>query len=128
MNREAIHAELSTIAEEYNHSVQQQALLEAFKEPILLLRAKYASHEKISELLTQKGVRVSVATVRKFCRKYEADTKRLRVELENTPPEAAETESVTPAPGDSPPQAKEQRAPLTTEPGRRGPRTARDQL
>ncbi len=81
MNHEVIHAELSTIATEYNHSVQQQSLLETYKDPILLLRAKYASYEKITELLQQKGIKVSVATVRKFCRKYQAEAKRLRAEL-----------------------------------------------
>jgi len=92
MNHEAIHAELSTIATEYNHSVQQQSLLETYKDPILLLRAKYASYEKITELLQQKGIKVSVATVRKFCRKYQVEAKRLRAELEDKAPAAAEPE------------------------------------
>ncbi len=128
MNRETIYSELSAVAADYNHSVQQQAVLESFKDPILLLRAKYASYERISELLQPYGIRVSVATVRNFCRKYQAEAKRLRSELENQPstPVEAPTESApektSPAPG------QEQRPPLTTEPGKRGPRTARDQL
>jgi len=126
MNHEVIHAELSTIATEYNHSVQQQSLLETYKDPILLLRAKYASYEKISELLQQKGIKVSVATVRKFCRKYQAEAKRLRAELEGNAPPATETE--LPQDETPPTTGKEQRPPLTTEPGKRGPRTARDTL
>lgn len=128
MNHEAIHAELSTIATEYNHSVQQQSLLESYKNPILLLRAKYASYEKITELLQLKGIRVSVATVRKFCRKYQTEAKRLRAELEGTPPPATENEA-EPRQDESPmATSKEQRPPLTAEPGKRGPRTARDTL
>jgi hypothetical protein len=128
MNHEAIHAELSTIATEYNHSVQQQSLLETYKEPILLLRAKYASYEKITELLQAKGIKVSVATVRKFCRKYQADAKRLRAELESTPAHTTEEEAQPPQEETSTTTGKEKRPPLTTEPGKRGPRTARDTL
>jgi hypothetical protein len=128
MNHEAIHAELSTIATEYNHSVQQQSLLETYKDPILLLRAKYASYEKITELLQAKGIKVSVATVRKFCRKYQADAKRLRSELEGRPASATENEHQPPQDETPTPTGREQRPPLTTEPGKRGPRTARDTL
>ena len=59
----------------------QQAVLENYKDSILLLRAKYASYEKISELLNERGVKVSVATVRKFCRKYQDEAQRLRAEI-----------------------------------------------
>ncbi len=128
MNHEAIHAELSTIATEYNHSVQQQSLLETYKDPILLLRAKYASYEKITELLLAKGIKVSVATVRKFCRKYQADAKRLRSELEGRPASATENEGQPPQDETPTPTGREQRPPLTTEPGKRGPRTARETL
>ena len=128
MNHEAIHAELSTIATEYNHSVQQQSLLETYKDPILLLRAKYASYEKITELLQAKGIKVSVATVRKFCRKYQADAKRLRAELEGRSAPTTENEAQPSQEETSTTTGKEQRLPLTTEPGKRGPRTARDTL
>lgn len=37
-----------------NHSVLQQAVLENYKDSILLLRAKYASYEKIAELLHER--------------------------------------------------------------------------
>lgn len=128
MNHQTIHAELSTVAAEYNHSVQQQSLLENYKGPILLLRAKYASYEKITELLQQQGIHVSVATVRKFCRKHQPETMRLRLELEDKAPPVTEPDSEAPKAEPPTPPAKEQRPPLTTEPGKRGPRTARDQL
>jgi transposase-like protein len=70
MNNQELQADLAKVAAEYNHSVLQQAVLENYKDSILLLRAKYASYEKIAELLTERGIKVSVATVRKFCRKY----------------------------------------------------------
>ena len=125
MNHEILHAELSAIAAEYNHSGQQQSLLESYKEPILLLRAKHASYEKITELLQQKGILVSVATVRKFCRKYQAETKRQRTELEGKMLPENEIESPH---GEPPMTPLKERPSLTAEQGKRGPRIARDQL
>lgn len=119
MNSQEIQADLAKVAAEYNHSVQQQAVLENYKDSILLLRAKFASYEKIAGLLNERGITVSVATVRKFCRKYQEETQRLRAEIEvdGVPVEAK------PQPASS---TKEDRPPLTSEPGRRGPRPARD--
>ena len=121
MNHQELQADLAKVAAEYNHSVLQQAVLENYKDSILLLRAKYASYEKIAELLTERDINVSVATVRKFCRKYQDEAQRLRTEI------AADT-STEPqkALAASPP--REERPPLTSEPGKRGPRPARDQL
>jgi hypothetical protein len=125
MNNQETQVDLAKVAADYNHSVLQQAVLENFKDSILLLRAKYASYEKIAELLNQHEIKVSVATVRKFCRKYLAETKRLRTEIEagsgisEQEIQPAVTENTTP---------KDNRASLTAEPGKRGPRVARDQL
>jgi hypothetical protein len=121
MNNQELQADLAKVAAEYNHSVLQQAVLENYKDSILLLRAKYASYEKIAELLTERGIKVSVATVRKFCRKYQDEAQRLRVEIaEDTGTESQEAPQ--------PATPKEDRPPLTSEPGKRGPRTARDTL
>lgn len=122
MNNQELQADLAKVAAEYNHSVLQQAILENYKDSILLLRAKYASYEKITELLNERDIKVSVATVRKFCRKYQDEAQRLRIEIE--------TDTVTeqkPTPQLTTP-ASETRPPLTSDPGKRGPRTARDQL
>ena len=81
MNNQELQADLAKVAAEYNHSVLQQAVLENYKDSILLLRAKYASYEKISELLNERDIKVSVATVRKFCRKYQEEAQRLRTEI-----------------------------------------------
>ena len=122
MNNQELQADLAKVAAEYNHSVLQQAVLENYKDSILLLRAKYASYEKIAELLNERGIKVSVATVRKFCRKYLDEAERLRAEIaEDTVTESQE----------APPSAAssaENRPPLTSEPGKRGPRTARNEL
>jgi hypothetical protein len=83
MNNQELQADLARVAAEYNHSVLQQAVLENYKDSILLLRAKYASYEKIAELLHERDIRVSVATVRKFCRKYQEEAIRLRIEIES---------------------------------------------
>ena len=87
MNNQELQADLAKVAAEYNHSVLQQAVLENYRDSILLLRAKYASYEKISELLNERGIKVSVATVRKFCRKYLDEAQRLRAEIaaDNSP-------------------------------------------
>ena len=122
MNNQELQADLARVAAEYNHSVLQQAVLENYKDSILLLRAKYASYEKISELLSERDIKVSVATVRKFCRKYQEEAQRLRAEI------AADSGmDDKPTPQLTAP-ANNNRPPLTSEPGKRGPRTARDQL
>ena len=122
MNNQELQADLAKVAAEYNHSVLQQAVLENYKDSILLLRAKYASYEKISELLNERDIKVSVATVRKFCRKYQEEAQRLRAEIA-----ADNGMDDKPTPQPTAP-ANNNRPPLTSEPGKRGPRTARDQL
>ena len=122
MNNQELQADLAKVAAEYNHSVLQQAVLENYKDSILLLRAKYASYEKIAELFIERGIKVSVATVRKFCRKYHEETQNLRAEIERD----TVTEEQSPPPATT--TTKEDRPPLTSEPGKRGPRTARDTL
>jgi hypothetical protein len=122
MNNQELQADLARVAAEYNHSVLQQAVLENYKDSILLLRAKYASYEKISELLNERDIKVSVATVRKFCRKYQEEAQRLRAEIAD---DSGMEDKPTPQPTAP---ANNNRPPLTSEPGKRGPRTARDQL
>ena|SRR5450631_1926362 len=122
MNNQELQADLAKVAAEYNHSVLQQAVLENYKDSILLLRAKYASYEKISELLNERDIKVSVATVRKFCRKYQDEAQRLRTEIET---DAVTEQKPTPQPTVP---TNENRPSLTSDPGKRGPRPARDEL
>jgi hypothetical protein len=123
VKHEELKADLAKVATEYNHSVLQQALLDNYKEPLLLLRAKYASYETIVKLLAERGVKVSVGTIRKFCLANEAEVKRLRAELKEQM--TVDHEETPPATTDRGPTS-EGRTPLTTEPGKRGPRVARD--
>jgi hypothetical protein len=123
MKTEELKADLAKVASEYNHSVLQQALLDNYKEPLLLLRAKYASYETIVKLLAERGVKVSVGTIRKFCMNHEEEVKRLRAEFREQT--ASDREETTPIVPDGA-TASEGRAPLTAEPGKRGPRVARD--
>jgi hypothetical protein len=122
MNNQELQADLAKVAAEYNHSVLQQAILENYKDSILLLRAKFASFEKITDLLNERGIKVSVATVRKFCRKYHDEAQRLREEI--AADIATDTQEVPAATTPS----RDDRPPLTSEPGKRGPRTARNEL
>jgi hypothetical protein len=119
MHNQELQADLAKVAAEYNHSILQQAVLENYKDSILLLRAKYASYEKIAELLIERGIKVSVATVRKFCRKHHEETQRLRTELEMNGAAEQAAELSTSPPRDA-------RPPLVGEPGKRGARPARD--
>src|SRR5271170_86615 len=116
MNNQELQADLAKVAAEYNHSVLQQAVLENYKDSILLLRAKFASYEKIAELLNERGIKVSVATVRKFCRKYQDEAQRLRNEIAaDIGTEGQESSQLATTP-------REDRPPLTSEPGKRGSR------
>ena len=125
MKNEELKADLAKVASEYDHSGLRQALLDNYKESLLILRAKHASYETIAKLLAERGVKVSVGTIRKFCMTNEAKIKRLRAELkEQMPVDLEETSPAVPDSGTT----SEVRTPLTTEPGRRGPRIARDQF
>jgi hypothetical protein len=125
MNNEETKADLAKVAAEYNHSVLQQALLENYKESLLLLRAKYASYETIVKLLAERGIKVSVGTIRKFCITKDTEVKRLRAEFTERTVVDPE-ESSAPVPHRT--GTGESRTPLTTEPGKRGPKLAREAL
>ena len=80
MNSNEILVDLVKEAEGYIHSPASYATLEPYREPILLLRAKYASYEIVTEVLVSRGIKVSEATVRRFCRRHNTEMKRLRAE------------------------------------------------
>ncbi len=72
-------------AREYQPVTRQQTVLEPLKDSIVLLRAKGASYETISEILCSKDVAASPGTVRNFCRRHETDIKRIHSELQAAP-------------------------------------------
>lgn len=123
---------LETIAAQYHYNrQQQQALLEPFRNPILLMRAKYASYDIITEILNQHGVKISVTTVRRFCRMNHAEMMRIRAGLETHKVVTIETpllNSATNSNSSLETTVETKRQPLTSEPGKRGPRIARDIL
>ena len=125
-----VHADLIEFANSYQHSANQQSTLEPHKDAILLLRAKYASYEIITEELTKRGIKISVASVRKFCRRHNTAMRRLRHDIEAGQRTTATAPNETPAlPGTVPqPSPESSRPPLTADIGKRGPRIARDQL
>lgn len=73
--------ELSRLAHEYQHAPRQH-ILEPVKREVLLLRAKGATYETVTEALNQHEVRVSEATVRKFCHLHDVEIERLRNEMD----------------------------------------------
>ncbi len=119
-----IHEELATLAAQYQHVAQSPSLLEPYKEPILTLRAKYASYEQISDMLQQCGVQISQATVRRFCRTHNTEMKRLRHEIDS----AKHKEVVTSNSAGSNGASESPRPSLIADAGQRGPRIAHDDL
>lgn len=121
--------ELMALAGQYQHVVQSPSVLEPYKEPLLLLRAKYASYEQITEMFNERGINISLATVRKFCRKHNVEMKRMRQEIDAVKNKealdfkATDSSSVPPIG-----QTQTERPPLTADAGERGPRIARDNL
>lgn len=81
MNPTETQEALLKAATDYNHNPTPQAILDPFREAILTLRAKFASYEIVTDMLTQHGVQVSIATVRRFCRRNHGDMKRIRNDL-----------------------------------------------
>lgn len=81
MSTNEILADLQKEATAYNHTPASYSAIDPYREPILLLRAKYASYEIVTEMLASRGVKVSEATVRRFCRRHNSEMKRLRSEL-----------------------------------------------
>lgn len=122
-----LHEELAALADQYQHTVQSPSVLEPYKQPVLLLRAKYASYEQIADMLIQRGIQISTATVRRFCRTHHAEMKQLRHDIDEAKRRAvAGSSAAAAAPSTTQPQS--QRPSLTADAGQRGPRIARDEL
>jgi transcription termination factor Rho len=75
----ATPTDILNIAKQYHQVARHASILEPFKEGVLLLRAKDASYENIAATLNGNEIKVSAATIRKFCLRYGAEIKRLRV-------------------------------------------------
>jgi hypothetical protein len=76
--------QILNLAKEYQQTPRHPLILEPYKEGVLLLRSKDASYEKIAATLSGNELKVSAATVRKFCLQYAAEIKRLRNEKQRS--------------------------------------------
>ena len=115
-------SEILKFAQEYQHNPNQHVALEPHKEAILLLRAKYATYDTITETLKQNGIKVSEASVRRFCRAHYGEIKQLQSEtnrkrLETTTASSSASGSSTGTPRSS-----------FSESHKPGPKIARDDL
>ncbi len=119
---------MDQIALDYEHNPVQHVILNPFKNSILMMRAKYATYEHITTTLNEQGVKVSEATVRKFCRTHQQEVKRLRAETDRKRREAAGSSQAkieTPQTSSSEPTS---RPSSTMESGKPGPKIAREKL
>jgi hypothetical protein len=118
-------SELLKFAQDYQHNPNLHVALEPYKDVIFLLRAKYATYDTITEALSQRGMKVSETTVRKFCRIHQAEIKRLQAETNRKRREAisAQTNSTTQA---NPPTSDTSKAAPVSDSKKPGPNIARD--
>jgi hypothetical protein len=109
-----LHTRLMADARDYDPATHHRSLLGPYRDVLLLWRAKFMSYEQIAAGLTRHGIKVSPAGVGAFCRraltKIEIDRVRQEIQRGDAPAAAL-------------PKASPPRAP---EPGRRGPKIARD--
>jgi hypothetical protein len=123
-------SEVFKFAQEYQHNPNQHVVLEPLKDAILLLRAKYATYDTITETLNKNGIKVSEASVRRFCRTHYNEIKRLQSETNRKRRESiASTDTATRPAGSSetPPTGGEKR-PQLSDMGKPGPKIAREDL
>ena len=117
--------EIKKFAQEYQHNPNQHIVLEPLKDDILLLRAKYATYDTITETLNKNGFKVSEASVRRFCRTYYNDIKRLQSEVNRKRRETASTQENSTSPAGTPSGDSSKRSSVS-ETGKPGPKIARE--
>jgi hypothetical protein len=118
--------EILKFAQEYQHNPNQHVVLEPLKEAILLLRAKYATYDTITETLNKNGVKVSEASVRRFCRTYYNDIKRLQSEVNRKRRESTASTSTGAAGSPERPPAGGEKRPSVSDTAKPGPKIARE--
>jgi uncharacterized protein (DUF305 family) len=103
-------AALQQAAHDYIHQPVSTDALDSCKEGILLLRAKYASYETIAMMLDHHGLRVPLATVRKFCRRHHGEVRRLRAEIAAAKKTTASDPEPAPPKNEARPASKKSRS------------------
>ena len=118
-------SEVFKFAQEYQHNPNQHVVLEPLKDAILLLRAKYATYDTITETLNKNGIKVSEASVRRFCRTYYNEVKRLQHEVNRKRREAASGQENSTRPSSAPAGDSSKRSSFS-ETSKPGPKIARE--
>jgi len=129
MSDDELSKRLLADAENYDPAAHTRSLLMPLRHVLLLQRAKFMSYEQISATLAKHGMTVSPTAIGVFCRRHftKAEIERVRRERASRP---------TPTPADqlpglitsTPPPLRQHKVTTTTEPVRRGPRIARDDI
>ena len=122
MDSSELHSRLLDDARRYDPAQHTRSLLTPFRDVVLLQRAKFMSYEQISATLTRHGLKVSPAAVGCFCRRYfsKAEIDALRRQGDAGKSQAGAVGSRPAARPSSP------SPPSSREPGKRGPKIARD--
>jgi hypothetical protein len=114
-------------AENYDVAAYTRSLLAPYRHVLLLMRAKFMSYEQIAITFARHGISIRPTAVGVFCRANftKAEILRVRRERETT---SAVPETLLPGIIQAPPAPRLPRLSGVTEPGRRGPRIARDDI
>ncbi len=120
MEHPDLHARLLEEAKSYDLAQHTRGLLNPFRDVLLLQRAKFMSYEQIAATLTRHGLKVSPAAVGCFCRRNftKAEIEALRQKQEVKPTAGAAASAARGVARSVPVPARE--------PGKRGPKIARD--
>lgn len=116
MNPNELHDRLLEDARRYDPGRHTRSLLAPYRDVVLLQRAKFMSYEQIAATLARHGLNVSPAAVGCFCRQQFS-----RTELE-----AARRSVTSPKPTAALPPRVPATSSLSREPGKRGPKIARN--
>lgn len=121
MDSSELHSRLLDDARRYDPAQHTRSLLTPFRDVVLLQRAKFMSYEQISATLTRHGLKVSPAAIGCFCRRNFSKTEIEAARRPHSTTSAATSATAT-RPGSRPALLG---AP-PREPGKRGPKIARD--
>ena len=116
-------------AENYDVAAHMRSLLAPHRQVILRMRARYMSYEQIAATLTLRGITIRRTAVGDFCRENFTKAEILRARREReTRPTPAPPGDLLPGMIQTPSPLRLPKVALPAEPGRRGPRIARDDI
>jgi hypothetical protein len=124
-DKPASEADILKLAQDYKHNPNLHVILDPYKDAVLILRAKCATYNAITEMLRTNGIKVSEATVRNFCCRHQTEIKQLRNEIARRDKDATVTPTTSTVTAGT--STLSQR-PSFSEIRRPGPKIARDDL